>query len=685
MNAFEGKSGAGFRLPIVDKKDRATTPQHVFQAIPDCLAQYRNAKRYCLWRWTPKGDGGDFSWIKPPYRKPDSWGSVSDPSDWMMRETAEGLARKFSIGLGLMLYGLEGLVALDLDNCIDAEGNVAEWAQQLVDKCGSYVELSPSGSGLRILGICLKLDSIDMSVKRPDSGKLEVFHNTERYITITGIPYGKPVSRLADLTHIVVDELGDKLTARAVKEERQRQRDETKQEDTAQAEDIDESTLPAWFIDLFKEPPAEDRSGQFHRICGKAKAQGLSIEQTAALFEKHGGGGFQKYADRNGGSAFEEVSRCWDKLDDQPKQRPVVIDASSAADVFDPWAEMRPKAFPLEVLPEVMRRFVQAKEEETGACPSAIAMSALGVASGALSHQTKLYLNRHNEFPVSPRLWVLLVGDPSQMKTPAQSGAIAPLRAIEREKQKVAEALNRLAKENDEDEQRLPRLILTDTTTEFLCSALESNPRGIMVHVDELSGFFGSFDRYSSGKGHAPRSTWLKAYDGGPYSVTRVGRQTGIIENLSVSILGGIQPDRLRGMKDLMDDGLLQRFISVMMRRAAMGQPNFDANAYLEYDKLITALQKCHRLPARCQRALKQSTGTCARCFSCWRQAMQRERLGSRSSGSSWATLATSPCCCITCTAARLEAPCRERRQRWRQRWCGISSCRTAWCSTAPS
>jgi hypothetical protein len=54
----------------------------------------------------------------------------------------------------------------------------------------------------------------------------------------------------------------------------------------------------------------------------------------------------------------------------------------------------------------------------------------------------------------------------------------------------------------------------------------------------------------------------LQAYDGGPYTIDRVVRGETFIPNLSISLIGGIQPARLAELHGLTSDGLLQRFAS---------------------------------------------------------------------------------------------------------------------------
>jgi hypothetical protein len=77
-------------------------------------------------------------------------------------------------------------------------------------------------------------------------------------------------------------------------------------------------------------------------------------------------------------------------------------------------------------------------------------------------------------------------------------------------------------------------------------------------------------DKYNKAtRSTSDRAFWLQSWNGGPYHVDRIGRGENFIENLSVSILGGIQPDRLAELTGLTTDGLLQRFLPVMQAEAS--------------------------------------------------------------------------------------------------------------------
>lgn len=91
---------------------------------------------------------------KPPINpRTGNFADVTDANTWGTFEEAMACANRLppGSGIGYVLTEEDGYVFIDLDDCMDAEGNVAEWAQQIVSDIDSYTELSPSGQGLHIL------------------------------------------------------------------------------------------------------------------------------------------------------------------------------------------------------------------------------------------------------------------------------------------------------------------------------------------------------------------------------------------------------------------------------------------------------------------------------------------------------------------------------------------------------
>jgi uncharacterized protein DUF3987 len=249
--------------------------------------------------------------------------------------------------------------------------------------------------------------------------------------------------------------------------------------------------------------------------------------------------------------------------------------ARPAVAMFDPWETYIVPPFPLDILPPVVRDFVREQSDVMGCDPAAAAMAALATMSGALHHDFALKMLRHGRWWAHPRLWVILCGDPSRKKTPIISTCTQPLvdhemhlRAQYADEMRAYEAAMAA---RDKGEPELPepppppRYLAWDTTTEKLGEILARSDKGILIKSDELAGWLGSMERYHSGGGRADRAFWLQAYDGGPYAVDRIKRGELFIKNLSVSIIGGIQPALLAELHGLTTDGLLQRFLPVMM------------------------------------------------------------------------------------------------------------------------
>lgn len=240
--------------------------------------------------------------------------------------------------------------------------------------------------------------------------------------------------------------------------------------------------------------------------------------------------------------------------------------------IFDPWQPVVVPVFPFDVLSPCVRQFVEAQARVIGCDPSALAMVCLAAISGAIDHRVTLRMMRNGNWRASPRLWLMLVGPPSFKKSPAIRAAIKPLVSIDHERRNEYERLLELALAVDPKAagpKKPPRLIAHDVTTEKLGEILARQDRGITIIRDEIAGWIGSMERYGGGKGvSSDRAFWLESYDGGSFTVDRISRGELQVKDLSVSIIGGIQPARLKELDSLTSDGLLQRFLPVMMRES---------------------------------------------------------------------------------------------------------------------
>ena len=93
-------------------------------------------------------------------------------------------------GIGLALCEDRPELMIDLDHCMEANGDVCQWAKDIVYRFNTYTEISPSGGGLKLL-MRAKLPKPNRNSARKlpwpygESARIEIY-DQKRYTTITG-------------------------------------------------------------------------------------------------------------------------------------------------------------------------------------------------------------------------------------------------------------------------------------------------------------------------------------------------------------------------------------------------------------------------------------------------------------------------------------------------------------------
>jgi hypothetical protein len=318
------------------------------------------------------------------------------------------------------------------------------------------------------------------------------------------------------------------------------------------------------------------------RIPGVGQEAGLEREgRGRAAFETHWDNALRQWGDKLAREA------------EQPKPDPRPKD-EAAADTYDPWGQALPPGFPINRLPADLSNFVEGESTNIGCDPAGLAMAALSVYGSALDLRFKLRMTRHAEWHVPPRIWALLVGPSGAKKTPIITAAVGPLAAVEHRHMEAHARDYARYKEataaGDKDQPKPPpatRFIIRDTTPEAAAAILSHQDCGILTVQDEAGGFLGSFDRYQTSD-NAGRAFWLKAYDGGAFSIDRKTEGATIINNLCAGFLGGIQPQRFAELQDLSTDGILQRFNPTMLKPGRFRGDLNDALALRSYSDAIS-------------------------------------------------------------------------------------------------
>jgi hypothetical protein len=118
---------------------------------PVTLSAIANEPCWVSWR----AEVRDGRTTKVPYDPRTGRRAASDdPATWATHdEAAFWAAKEHFDGVGVMFSAIGGasLAGADLDTCLDPDtGDVAPWAQEIIDRLNSYSEASPSGTGVKV-------------------------------------------------------------------------------------------------------------------------------------------------------------------------------------------------------------------------------------------------------------------------------------------------------------------------------------------------------------------------------------------------------------------------------------------------------------------------------------------------------------------------------------------------------
>lgn len=264
-----------------------------------------------------------------------------------------------------------------------------------------------------------------------------------------------------------------------------------------------------------------------------------------------------------------------------------------------PVEPFNPTMLPLTLLEYVMDSAKRADNMP----PDFVAVSILLSLCSLVGARVSIKPKRNDDWCIAPNLWGGIVAPPASKKTPAFNAGTYPLDILVKQaykeyekarknhelsclfresqqknlKEKLKNAIKKgelstieklkaeflTSNEVDEELPPIKRYKTNDASPEALAELEKNNPNGILVCRDELVGLLSSLERNDNDSG---RSFYLEGWNGNKsYEFDRIMRGSGYIQNHCLSILGGIQPDKLiyflePSIKGMGNDGLFQRF-----------------------------------------------------------------------------------------------------------------------------
>jgi biotin operon repressor len=168
-------------------------PSVDFAALPDAL---RDREQWVAWRYVRHGA----HWSKPPITA--DTGKHADPtvpSTWRSLSVAFAYYRTHRpriSGVGFVFHPRDPFTGIDLDDCRDPDtGLIESWAEVIIRDIASYAEVSPSGTGVKLIA---RAALPDRGMRAPNGegttgGQIE-FSERDRDFTLTGarLPLSPP-------------------------------------------------------------------------------------------------------------------------------------------------------------------------------------------------------------------------------------------------------------------------------------------------------------------------------------------------------------------------------------------------------------------------------------------------------------------------------------------------------------
>jgi hypothetical protein len=278
-------------------------------------------------------------------------------------------------------------------------------------------------------------------------------------------------------------------------------------------------------------------------------------------------------------------------------------------------------ACPLDVLPPSWAQWSIEAAEGSGAPVDYVVLALLCAVAGVCGVHVKVLGSTNWAEPSI--LWGGLVGVPSIGKTPAISIVMRVVHEVEKLMQRGDDA-RRLAHEQELVQRTAARdaykkllkslapgkpippmpaaatasvsslfiptqVITNDPTIEALVDVLSGNQRGVLLYRNELPAWLEGMSRYSNS---SEASAYLEAYDGKPLTTNRRNRGGRLsINAFAVSVLGGIQPDKIAEMLYKAHDGMVPRFLTVWPDEAPLVLPSEQKPADID-----VAVQRLHAI-----------------------------------------------------------------------------------------
>ena len=561
----------------------------------------RETGLFCCWRYENRQDKP----TKVPYNPRTGGGAQSTNPDTFapLAVALAAVEREGYTGVGVGLFGHLG--AIDIDHCIDDNGELSPLAFDVMDTMQAYTEYSPSGHGLRILFTVpesFRYDKVRYYTNNQKAG-LEVYiaGATNKYVTVTGD---------ALTPGLDLEERGEQLAAVLKKHMVRPQRPTPSPAPAGGTADLDDLAL----IERAK----QGKNGAAFSLLwdGNTTGYNSSSEADMALCNalawwtnkdpqqvdnlfRQSGLMREKWDRRQSGSTYgaitvqNAVATCRGGYNPASYRQghelawsaPIGGAATPEGPQFAweppvPFDTIEAPGFPVETLPGPLGSFVECLAESTQTPEEMAGVLSLGIL--ATAYQSKYTVQVTPDWREPLCLYPVAVAPPGERKSAVISALTKPVYEYEAERREAEAAeiaqnqtervllekalasaqTNAVKKKESMEAGRIEaldlaaqlaefkdkhpfRLLVDDTTTEKLIDLMEMQNGSITVASAEGGVFDAMAGRYDR---NANFDVYLKGHAGDPISVDRIGRKSNYVPDPRLTMILTIQPDVLSGL-----------------------------------------------------------------------------------------------------------------------------------------
>lgn len=540
-----------------------------------------------------------------------------NPATFGTYEEAVAIVDQYA-GLGVLLGAT--LEAVDIDHCI-TDGQPSKMAKDIIEQFHSYTEVSPSGTGIRILfhsnGTPYSYDKKRYYFKNTSKG-IEFYPSgmSNRYVTVTGntLPdspgirvvsqseiddFAEQYMRLHEDTGAI--DWDDPIGGKASIEKGMESLDAASIIEKARAAKNGSKFDALYNGDISGYPSQSEADQAFCNMlafwCGQDYSLIDSIFRQSGLYR-------DKWDENRGGRTYGQitieraVSGCIETYK-QKRADHVCVESPNEWEEPIPLDDDPLPPFPVGCLPPVIGNYIRSVSEAMQVPEDMAAVAAL--VSVAICVQKKFMIKGKADWLEPLNLYGLIVAPPAERKSAVMQAMTKPIHVYEKrvndfnreeietstmkkrllektvasletaaakvptakEKKRVTEEdVLKAQKELSELEEMKPlRLLADDCTPEVLISLLAEN-NGRMALTSAEGGIFEIMNgRYSQSMNI---DVFLKAHAGDPIRIDRKGRPSEYVPHPALCMLLAVQPVILNGLmsnKDFRGRGLTARFL----------------------------------------------------------------------------------------------------------------------------